>query len=261
MKLYPKISRHPLGVLKSLLVISDWIHFADPETSSWSYRNQSVTSVDQAVCIFIPVDFNRLIENGTTYLLLYGAGIYWTQFVITQGISTDSRFLSALVVKEEKWLNNHFNTEPFVFPPDFPGIVSEEMQEFPFAALQKQNDTASYGRRAFGRGLILAQLVFPFKEPLTMLRKAAQSYETFDSPNAPMRVLVSGYGNISNEIIVENPDPRYELTIPGIRRTRAALRDVFPSQWSNKQYLQGIKRETATIAKDFAYIGAPMILD
>jgi hypothetical protein len=250
-----------LGVLKSLLVISNWINFTDPDKSQWLYKNQSVNSVDEAVCIFIPVDFSRLIQNGVSYLLLYGAGIYWTQFVITHGITTDSRFLSALVMKEEKWLDHHFNTEPFVFPTDFPGIMSENLQEFPFSGLNRQEDSESHRRLTFGRGLILAQLVFPFKEPLMMLRKAAQSYETFDSPDAPMRVLVSEYDNISNEIIIENPDPAFEITIPGIRRNRPILRQVFPSKWSNNLYLRGIRREIATIAKDFAYIGAPLILD
>lgn len=261
--MYQRTFSRPLGILKSLIVISDWIRFADPDTSEWLYKNQPVTSVDQAVCIFVPVDFSRLLQNGESYIFLYGAGIYWTQFAITvkDGITTDARYLSALVINETKWLDHHFNTEPFVFPQDFPAILSENMQEFPFAGLHRQDDPASHPRRAFGRGLILAQLVFPFKEPLLMLRKAAQRYETFDSPEAPMRILISEFDDITNEIILENPDPTLELTIPGIRRTRPVLHDVFPSQWSNKQYLQGLRREIATVAKDFAFIGAPMILD
>ncbi|MHA1973535.1 MAG: hypothetical protein ACTSW1_11110 [Candidatus Hodarchaeales archaeon] len=257
-------TRSPLGRLKSLVVISDWINFTEKHVHvKWLYKNQEVASVELSSVIFIPVDFSRIIENEKSYILLYGAGIYWTKFSVFKGtITTDSRLISGLVVPENDWLDSHFNTEPFVFTPSHHVIISDNLQEFPFSALRTDDDDISgYRRRAFGRGVILAQLVFPFKEPLLLLRKATEGYEQFDSPDSPMRVLVSEFdGQIKNSIISEKTINTYEESIPGIRNINATLLNVFPDKWKNEIYLGGLKREIAHIAKDFAFIGAPMIL-
>lgn len=261
-------SKRHLGLLRSLLVISDWAKFAEEEQvpySNWLYKNQEVHSLESSSVIFVPVDFTRIIQNEKSHILLYGAGIYWTKFSITKqrGITTDTRYLTALVVPEVQWLNYHFNTEPFVFPPTHNFIMSDFLQEFPFRALTTQDDMAGYSRRAFGRGLILAHLVFPFKEPLLMLRKTTESYEEFDSLNAPMRVLITKLEeeDITNEIALEAPNEEYEELIPGIRKIRPNLLEIFPEKWRNEVYLQGLRREIATISKDFAFIGAPLILN
>lgn len=259
-----KSSRHPLGRLKSLIVISDWISFIDETKKSWLYKNQTVQSLNNASVIFIPVDFSRLIYNASSYILLYGAGIYWTKFAVSkQTITTDTRYITGIVIPEEKWLDNHFNTEPFVFPPPYDFmIVSDFLQEFSFSALRTQEESTGYTRRAFGRGVILTQLVFPFKEPLVRLRKTTERYEEFDSPTAPMRILISEFagGKIINEITLESSNKHYEETIPGIRKISPNLLQIFPEKWSNEVYLNGLRREIAIISKDFAFIGAPMIL-
>ncbi len=261
------MAKHPLGRLKSLIVISDWISFTEikrPADSMWLYKGQAIQSVNTASVIFIPVDFSRLIYNTNSYILLYGAGIYWTKFsVFKQTITTDLRYITGLVVPEEKWLDCHFNTEPFVFPPPYDFmIVSDNLQEFAFNALRTDDESSGYARRAFGRGIILAQLVFPFKEPLTMLKKTTESYEAFDSPTAPMRVLISEFadGEAINEISVETSNKKYEESIPGIRKIQPNLLEIFPEKWSNEIYLNGLRREVSIISKDFAFIGAPMIL-
>ncbi|UCE14389.1 MAG: hypothetical protein JSV04_04225, partial [Candidatus Heimdallarchaeota archaeon] len=166
-----------------------------------------------------------------------------------------------LIIPEEKWLDNHFNTEPFVFPPPYEFmIVGDHLQEFSFNALQLEDDSSI--RRAFGRGIILAQLVFPLKEPLLMLQKTTESYEEFDSPFAPMRVLISEFANgeIINEIVLERDNKTYEETIPGIRKINPNLLSVLPEKFANEIYLDGLRREIGVISKDFAFIGAPMIL-
>ncbi len=260
-------SGQPLGRLKSLIVISDWISFAEEKTESfkWVYKNQAIKTVETSSVIFVPVDFSRLIHNNRSYILLYGAGIYWTKFsVYKSAITTDTRYITGIVIPEEKWLDNHFNTEPFVFPPHQRSmIVGEDLQEFSFNALRVPDDQTGYSRRAFGRGVILAQLVFPFKEPLVLLRKTTESYEEFDSPYAPMRVLITEFagGEIINEIALEKSDEVYEETIPGIRKIRSNLLEIFPGIWTNEVYLNGLRREIAVLSKDFAFIGAPMILD
>ncbi|MFX1282495.1 MAG: hypothetical protein ACFFB5_02530 [Promethearchaeota archaeon] len=259
------LARHPLGRLKSLIVISDWISFADMTNKKWVYKNQTVQSMNNASVIFIPVDFSRLIYDDSSYILIYGAGIYWTKFSVSkQTITTDTRYITGIVIPEEKWLDNHFNTEPFVFPPPYDFmIVSDYLQEFSFSTLRIQEESTGYTRRAFGRGVILAQLVFPFKEPLVMLRKTTESYEEFDSPTAPMRILISEFagGSIVNEISLESSNKIYEETIPGIRKISPNLLQIFPEKWSNEVYLNGLRREIAIVSKDFAFIGAPMILE
>lgn len=259
---------HSLGRLKSLIVISDWISFTEtprPADSKWLYKGQTIQSINITSVIFVPVDFSRLIYNSSSYILLYGAGIYWTKFsVYKQTITTDTRYISGMVIPEEKWLNNHFNTEPFVFPPPYDFmIVGDNLQEFSFNALRSEDESYAYSRRAFGRGIILAQLVFPFKEPLVMLRKTTESYEEFDSPTAPMRVLVSEFadGEVVNEILLENSNNKYEESIPGVRKIQSNLLQIFPEKWSNEIYLNGLRREISIISKDFAFIGAPMILE
>ena len=261
------VTSHPLGRLKSLIVISDWISFADaerPADKRWLYKNQAVKSIDTASVIFIPVDFSRLIYNASSYILLYGAGIYWTKFSISRhAITTDTRYITGIVIPEEKWLDSHFNTEPFVFPPPYDFMIaSNNLQEFSFNVLRSQEETSGYTRRAFSRGVILAQLVFPFKEPLVMLRKTTESYEEFDSPTAPMRVLITEFagGKIVNEISIEKKNKTYEETIPGIRKIQPNLLQTFPEKWSNEVYLNGLRREIGIVSKDFAFIGAPMIL-
>ncbi|UCG02043.1 MAG: hypothetical protein JSW11_20915 [Candidatus Heimdallarchaeota archaeon] len=261
------LTKSPLGRLKSLIVISDWISFSEiarPADSTWLYKGQTIQSINNASVIFIPVDFSRLIYNTSSYILLYGAGIYWTKFsVYKQTITTDTRYISGLVIPEEKWLDNHFNTEPFVFPPPYDFmIVGDNLQEFSFNALRTEEESTGYVRRAFGRGIILAQLVFPFKEPLVMLRKTTESYEEFDSPTAPMRVLISEFaeGKVVNEISLESPNKKYEESTPGIRKIQPNLLKIFPEKWSNEIYLNGLRREISIISKDFAFIGAPLIL-
>ncbi|MHA1992995.1 MAG: hypothetical protein ACW97Z_00475 [Candidatus Hodarchaeales archaeon] len=263
----PRFSNYPLGLLRSLVVISDWVSFVDETnnmTNEWSYKNQSIQTIKNSSVIFIPVDFARVIQNGSSYILLYGAGIYWTNFSITSphSITTDHRYLTGLLLPEIKWLDNHFNTEPFIFPPGNDFIASDHMLEFPFTSLGEQDDIAGQRRRAFGRGIILAQLVFPFKEPLLMLRKATEGYNEFDTPESPMRVLISEYDNQEriNQIAVEKSDVKYELSIPGIKSIKADLLNFFPEKWSNEVYLNGLRREISKIAKDFAFIGAPLIL-
>ena len=260
-------TKHPLGRLKSLIVISDWISFAEtkrPADSTWLYKGQAIQSINTTSVIFIPVDFSRLIYNSSSYIYLYGAGIYWTEFsVFKQTITTDTRYISGLVIPEEKWLDNHFNTEPFLFPPphDFM-IVGDTLHEFSFNALRSEDESTGYTRQAFGRGIILAQLVFPFKEPLVKLKKTTESYEEFDSPTAPMRVLISEFadGKIINEISLETANKKYEESIPGIKKIQPNLLKIFPEKWSNEIYLKGLRREISIVSKDFAFIGAPMIL-
>ena len=117
--------------------------------------------------------------------------------------------------------------------------------------MNKQDDLAGHAHRAFSRGIILAQLVFPFKEPLMMLRKATESYENFDSPVAPMRVLISKFGEISNKISLESKIKGYSETVPGIKTIDIDLLEIFPEKWSNEVYLQGLRREIANLSKDF----------
>ncbi len=257
-------SKYPLGGLKSLIVISDWIAFSEGteiDSTPWKYKNQKIHSINSSSVIFTPVDFSRIIQNGTSYILLYGAGIYWTKFSVSpKTISFDHRFFSALVIPEEKWLDEHFNTEPFSFPDQHNFLVGDYLHEFPFHALRADDDIAEHRRRAFSRGVILAQLVFPFKEPLLLLKKATESYEHFDSPTTPMRVLISKFSNFSNEISLETPVETYQETIPGIRRIQPNLLQIFPEKWKNELYISGLKREIAKIAKDFAFIGSPLIL-
>ncbi|MHA1975620.1 MAG: hypothetical protein ACW98F_05735 [Candidatus Hodarchaeales archaeon] len=262
-----RYSNYPLGLLRSVVVISDWVSFADEDgrtTIQWSYKNQTIQTIKNSSVIFIPVDFSRVIQNGTSYLLLYGAGIYWTNFSITSPhtVTTDHRYINGLLLPENKWLDNHFNTEPFIFPPGNNFIASDHLLEFPFTSLGEQNDIAGQRKRAFGRGIILAQLVFPFKEPLLMLRKATEGYNEFDSPDSPMRVLIAEFdkSNRVNQIALEKTDPLYEISIPGIQSINVDLLDFFPAKWSNEVYVKGLRREIAKIAKDFAFIGAPLIL-
>ena len=257
------LSNKPLGRLKTMIVISDWISFLDTGLEEkWFYKNQELQSINKSSVLFVPVDFSRLIKDDIPHILLYGAGIYWTEFsVLKQTITTDHRFLTALVIPEEKWLDNHFNTEPFDLPLSSDFIVGDYLKEFPFNALKKQDDLAGQSYRAFSRGIILAQLVFPFKEPLMMLRKATETYENFDSPSAPMRVLISEFGEIRNEISLESETGNYYETIPGINKIQFDLLKDFPEKWSNEVYLNGLRREISTLAKDFAFIGAPLILN
>ncbi|MHA2225504.1 MAG: hypothetical protein ACXAC8_09890 [Candidatus Hodarchaeales archaeon] len=260
-------SKQSLGKLRSLIVISDWISFADPDKPTnlrWFYKNQEVESIIASGVIFIPVDFSRLIHTDRSYFLLYGAGIYWTKFSISKhAITSDTRYINGLVIPEEKWLDNHFSTEPFVFPPPYDFmIIGDNLQEFSFTALRSQEDHTGHSRRAFGRGMILTQLIFPFKEPLVMLQKTTEKYEEFDSPQTPMRVLISEFANgrIVNEIALESNIKTYEQTLPGVRRIIPNLMQIFPEKWSNEIYLNGLRSEISKISKDFAFIGAPMIL-
>jgi hypothetical protein len=259
--------KRPLGLLRSLIVISDWISFTDPEKiadTKWLYKNQEIDSITTSSVIFIPVDFSRLLLYNISYLLFYGVGIYWTKFSLQKDtITTDTRYLTGLVIPEEKWLNDHFSTEPFVFPPPYDFMIAgENLLEFSFNTLQAQEDYKGHSRRAFERGRILTQLVFPLKEPLDMLRKATEKNEEFFFSPAPMRVLLSEFFNeiFVNEIAIELTDNRYEENIPGVRRIRPNLLDIFPKQWSNEAYLDGLRQEVRKIASDFASIGAPMIL-
>ncbi len=269
-KIQPKRGRYtkyPLGYLRSVIVISDWLSFnfgsERPETP-WLYKNQEINTIQKISVIFVPVDFSRVFQNEKSYILLYGAGILWTKFSITdpQTIVTDHRFLNGLLLPEEKWLDSHFNTEPFIFPPGNDFILSDYLLEFPFTALGDQEDLEGIQKRAFGRGIILAQLVFPFKEPLLILRKATEGYDEFDSPDSPLRVLISDYASDArrNQIAIERPNPEYENTIPGVSTIETDLLDFFPEKWTNEVYLQGLRQEIAKIAKDFAFIGAPLIL-
>jgi hypothetical protein len=258
---------HPLGLLRSLIVISDWTSFADPEKTAdrrWLYKNQDIESVTKSSVIFIPVDFSRLFLYNLSYLLFYGVGIYWTEFSLRkETITTDTRYLTGLVIPEEKWLNNHFNTEPFVFPPPYDFMIAgENLLEFSFNTLTVQEDYKGQSHRAFERGKILTQLVLPLKEPLVMLREATEKYEEFYYSPAPMRVLISEFFNeiFVNEIAIELNDNAYEENIPGVRRIKPNLLEIFPKQWSNEVYLDGLRRHVRKIASDFASIGAPMIL-
>jgi hypothetical protein len=261
------MQKQPLGILRSLIVITDWISFANPKKSTdlkWTYKNQNVESVEASSVIFIPVDFSRLIIYNISYIFLYGVGIYWTKFSLRKKtITTDKRYLTGLVIPEEKWLNNHFSTEPFVFPPPYDFMIAgENLLEFSFNMLRAQEEYAGQSRRAFERGRILTQIVFPLKEPLVMLRTATEKNEEFYYSPAPMRVLISEFYNeiFVNEIAIESSNSGYEENIPGVRRIKANLLDIFPKQWGNEVYLNGLRREVSKIAKDFASIGAPMIL-
>ena len=263
----PKYTKYPLGLLRSMIVISDWNSFINSESDMNNcslYKDQMVQKVTNASIIFIPVDFSRVMENHRSYILLYGAGIYWTKFSVTspQTITTDHRFLTGILLPEDKWLNNHFNTEPFIFPPTHDFIASDYLLEFPFTSLGAQDDINGLRKRAFGRGIILAQLVFPFKEPLLLLRKATEGYDEFDSPESPMRVLLAEFQEKQriNQIVIEKPNPDYERTIPGIQSIESDLLECFPEKWKNEVYLNGLRREVAKIAKDFAFIGASLIL-
>ena len=257
------LSKKPLGRLKTMIVISDWISFLDTGLEEkWLYKNQEVRSIIKSSVLFVPTDFSRLIKDDISYILLYGAGIYWTQFsILKQTVTTDHRFLTGLVLPEEKWLDNHFNTEPFDFPPSNDFIVGDYLKEFPFNALKGQDNLEGQSYRAFNRGIILAHLVFPFKEPFMMLQKATETYENFDSPSAPMRVLISEFGEIRNEISLESETGNYNETIPGINKIQFDLLKDFPEKWSNEVYLNGLRSEIANLAKDFAFIGAPLILN
>ena len=258
---------HSLGLLKSLIVISNWVSFADPDKPSdipWLYKNQEVLSIGKSSVIFIPVDFSRLILYRFSYLLLYGAGIYWTKFSLKENtIVTDARYLTGLVIPEETWLRNHFHTEPFVFPPPYDFMIAgDNLLEFSFDTLSAQEDLAGQSRRAFERGKILTQLIFPLKEPLTMLREATENYEEFDYFPAPMRVLMCEFNNkiFVNEIASEFVDNAYEENIPGIRRIKPNLLEIFPKVWTNEVYINGLRRHISKISRDFATIGAPMII-
>ncbi|MHA2174591.1 MAG: hypothetical protein ACXAB2_03720 [Candidatus Hodarchaeales archaeon] len=263
-----RYTQYPLGLLRSLIVISDWVSYigeGNQVHKTWSYKNQKAESIQNASVIFVPVDYTRVFQEEKAYLLLYGVGIYWTKFSIThpQTITIDHRFLNGLLLPEEKWLDSHFNTEPFVFPPGNDFILSDYLLEFPFTSLSKQEDPAGQRKRAFGRGIILAQLVFPFKEPLLMLKKATEGYNEFDSPNSPLRVLISEYDSKRriNQISIEMENSEYEQTLPGIESINSDLLNFFPEKWRNEVYLQGLRREISKIAKDFAFIGAPLILN
>lgn len=179
-------------------------------------------------------------------------------------MTTDKRYLTGLVIPEEIWLNNHFNTEPFVFPSlnDFM-ILSENLLEFSFKALQEiQEDFSGQSRQAFERGKLLTQLVMPLKEPLIMLKKATEKYEEFHYAPSPMRILISEFFNniFVNEIALESANSIYEERIPGIRSIKPNLFEIFPKQWSNETYIDGLRKQISRISEDFALIGAPMIL-
>lgn len=259
--------KSPLGLLRSLVVISDWISFAEPDKATgkrWLYQKQGIESIETSSVIFIPVDFSRLIIYNLSYLLLYGAGIYWTKFLMRKKtIITDTRYITGLVIPEEKWLNQHFNTEPFVFPPPYDFMVAgENLLEFSFNTLKAQEDFAGQTRRAFERGKLVTQLVLPLKEPLVMLRKATEKNDEFNASTAPMRVLMCEFLNdiFVNEIALESSNRRYEENLPGVRRIKPNLLEIFPKQWRNDVYLNGLRREVSRISRDFAAFGAPMIL-
>ncbi|UCE12323.1 MAG: hypothetical protein JSV04_08985, partial [Candidatus Heimdallarchaeota archaeon] len=94
------LSRQPLGRLRSLVVISDWISFTEDEKPvNWLYKNQNIKTIETTSVIFVPVDFSRLIYSTRSYILLYGAGIYWVKFNVgKQTITTDHRYLTALII-------------------------------------------------------------------------------------------------------------------------------------------------------------------
>ncbi|MFX1512261.1 MAG: hypothetical protein ACFFCQ_06715 [Promethearchaeota archaeon] len=259
------MGKQPLGLLRSLIVIPDWISFAEsdkPPDKKWLFQNQEIQSIEISSVIFVPSEFSRLILYNISYLVIFGAGIYWTKFsIMDQKITTDSRYLTTLVIPEEKWLDNHFNTELFVFPPPYDFMVAgEKLLEFSFKTLHAQEDLAGQSRRAFERGRILMQLVFPFKEPLVMLRDAKENNEFKDT--APMRALMCEFFNeiFVNELAIETEKSTYEENIPGIRRIKANFIEIFPKQWRTEVYLDGLRQKVSEIAKDFTQIGAPLIL-
>jgi hypothetical protein len=260
--------KKPLGKLRSLIVIPDWISFADPRKQTdirWSYKNQDVETITKSSVVFIPVEFSRIFLYNLSYFLLYGIGIYWTKFSLKNEImTTDKRYLTGLVIPEETWLNSHFNTEPFVFPSlnEFL-IVGENLLEFSFnTLLDIQEDYAGQSSQAFGRGKLLTRLVLPLKEPLVMLKEATEKYEEFHYAPAPMRILISEFFNniFVNEITIESTNSSYEENIPGIQRIKPNLLEIFPKQWSNETYIEGLRQEVSQISEDFALIGAPLIL-
>ena len=63
-----------------------------------------------------------------------------------------------------------------------------------------------------------------------------------------------------NEIALESTNSLYEENIPGIRRIKPNLLEIFPQKWKNEVYLDGLRRDVSRISEDFASIGAPMIL-
>ncbi|MFX0016096.1 MAG: hypothetical protein ACFFB2_13610 [Promethearchaeota archaeon] len=259
--------KQPFGNLRSLIVITDWLSFTEatkPRDLRWFYKNQEVESISQSSVIFVPIDFSRLILFNLSYILLYGVGVYWTKFSVRKKTTTtDTRFLTGLVIPEEKWLNNHFSTEPFIFPPPYDFmIVGENLLEFSFNTLEAQENYKGQSSRAFGRGRILTQLILPLKEPLVMLKEATEKYGEFYYSPTQMRILISEFFNeiFVNEIAIETPNNIYEENIPGIRRIRPNLLEIFPKQWSNETYIEGLRLEVSKIAEDFALIGAPMIL-
>jgi len=141
-------------------------------------------------------------------------------------------------------------------------IAGENLLEFSFNTLQVQEDFTGQSRQAFERGKILTQLVLPLREPLVMLRKATEKYEEFYYSPAPMRVLICEFFNsiFVNEIALESTNSIYEENIPGIRKIKPNLLEIFPKKWNNEVYLDGLRREVSKISEDFALIGAPMIL-
>lgn len=261
-----KMKTQPLGMLKSLIVITDWISFADsdkPTDLRWEYRNETVKAVKNSCTIFIPVDFSRLLLYKHSYLLFNGLGIYWTKFSLKKNImTTDLRYLTGLVIPEQKWLDNHFNTEPFVFPSfqEFM-IASENLLEFSFKTLQPLEEYPTPSRKAFALGKMMTQILLPLKEPLVMLREAVEKYEEFYYDPLPMRVLMSEFFNkiFVNELTIEMTDAQYEEDIPGIRRIKPNLLEIFPKQWSNEAYLKGLRQQVCKISEDFTSIGIPLI--
>ena len=82
-----KMREQSLGLLRSLVVIPNWISFTDPDRSTdmrWRYKNQDVETIQTSCIIFIPANFSRLIMYNLSYLLLYGVGIYWTKFSLME---------------------------------------------------------------------------------------------------------------------------------------------------------------------------------
>jgi len=239
--------------LNSILLIYSWSKATNLSFPGF-YAGQTIKKIEQDSIIMLTDQTQTYAEiTGQEVVVLTGAGLYFSKFLVGSGYVYDQREINGIAVPMEV-LENLFSAEKIYQSDKIDAQINEMCSMIPFTLITQPSSIQAFVRGVFSRNIFL-----PYKETFDALHKHCASAQSY-VPEEGFKIL-SGAEPFANKILVSQEfaetgkGREYCKPTAGLSNIIPALDKILYSIFPDPEKIKDRVEKINELKKEFVKVG------